>query len=104
MTDYYEALYKQWDLEKFWLGDEGTSVLESIGEKLGDPQELIGVSQRLFGYPLMQGECFYWSPNIVDMISVAARSTLRIWFHAFFLMANTRCGISAKQLQRDTTR
>jgi len=27
---------------------------------------------------------------------------LRTWFHAFFLMANTRCGISAKQLQRET--
>ena len=27
---------------------------------------------------------------------------LRTWFHAIFLMANTRCGISAKQLQRET--
>lgn len=26
---------------------------------------------------------------------------LRLWFHAMFLMANTRCGISAKQLERD---
>ena len=27
---------------------------------------------------------------------------LKTWFHAFFLMANTRCGISAKQLERET--
>jgi len=27
---------------------------------------------------------------------------LRTWFHGMFLMANTRCGISAKQLQRET--
>ncbi len=27
---------------------------------------------------------------------------LRVWFHAMFLIANTRCGISAKQLQRET--
>jgi transposase-like protein len=27
---------------------------------------------------------------------------LRTWFHAMFLMANTRCGISAKQVQRET--
>ncbi|MBN1376246.1 MAG: transposase [Dehalococcoidia bacterium] len=27
---------------------------------------------------------------------------LTTWFHAIFLMANTRCGISAKQLQRET--
>jgi transposase len=27
---------------------------------------------------------------------------LRLWFHAIFLMAQTRCGISAKQIQRET--
>src|SRR5438876_2087041 len=27
---------------------------------------------------------------------------LRTWFHAIFLMASTRCGISAKQIQRET--
>jgi transposase len=27
---------------------------------------------------------------------------LRIWFHAMFLMGSTRCGISAKQIQRET--
>jgi transposase len=26
---------------------------------------------------------------------------LRLWFHAMFLMSSTRCGISAKQLQRE---
>jgi transposase len=28
-------------------------------------------------------------------------TTLRHWFHAIFLMASTRCGISAKQLERE---
>jgi len=28
-------------------------------------------------------------------------TSLKSWFHAFFLMASTRCGISAKQLQRE---
>jgi transposase-like protein len=28
-------------------------------------------------------------------------TSLRLWFHAFFLMAQTRCGISAKQLERE---
>lgn len=27
---------------------------------------------------------------------------LKLWFHGIFLMASTRCGISAKQLQRET--
>src|SRR5207245_11600643 len=28
-------------------------------------------------------------------------TSLHLWFHAVFLMAQTRCGISAKQLERD---
>ena len=26
---------------------------------------------------------------------------MRLWFYAMFLMASTRCGISAKQLERE---
>ncbi len=28
-------------------------------------------------------------------------TSLRLWFHAMYLMASTRCGISAKQLERE---
>src|SRR5947199_6231226 len=28
-------------------------------------------------------------------------TSLRLWFHAIFIMSQTRCGISAKQLQRE---
>jgi len=28
-------------------------------------------------------------------------TSLHLWFHAIFLMAQTKCGISAKQLERD---
>ena len=31
-----------------------------------------------------------------------SRTSLRTWFHAMFLMASTRTGISAKQLERET--
>ncbi len=40
-------------------------------------------------YPLA-GTIFHKSPT-----------SLRSWFHAMFLMASTRCGISAKQLERE---
>lgn len=40
-------------------------------------------------YPLA-GTIFHKSPT-----------SLRSWFHAIFLMASTRCGISAKQLERE---
>src|SRR5271168_62155 len=29
-------------------------------------------------------------------------TSLKLWFHAMFQMGSTRCGISAKQIQRDT--
>src|SRR5580704_5554324 len=29
-------------------------------------------------------------------------TSLRLWFYAIYLMASTRCGISAKQIQRET--
>ena len=29
-------------------------------------------------------------------------TALKIWFHAMYLMGSTRCGISAKQIQRET--
>ena len=28
-------------------------------------------------------------------------TSLQLWFYAMFLMASTRCGISAKQLERE---
>ena len=31
-----------------------------------------------------------------------SRTSLRIWFYAMYLMSATRCGISAKQIQRET--
>ena len=31
-----------------------------------------------------------------------SRTPLRLWFYAVFMMASTRCGISAKQIQRET--
>ena len=29
-------------------------------------------------------------------------TSLKMWFHAFFQMGSTKCGISAKQIQRET--
>ncbi len=39
---------------------------------------------------------------MVGTILEKSATFLGTWFHAVFLMANTRCGISAKQLQRET--
>src|SRR5258708_7636164 len=37
-----------------------------------------------------------------DTIYHKSSTSLKSWFHAIFLMASTRCGISAKQLERET--
>jgi transposase-like protein len=37
-----------------------------------------------------------------DTIYHKSSTSLRIWFQAIYLMAQTRCGISAKQLERET--
>ena len=38
---------------------------------------------------------------LADTIFHKSSTSLRKWFHAIFLMASTRCGISAKQLERE---
>ncbi len=39
---------------------------------------------------------------LVGTIFEKSTTPLHTWFHAMWLLANTRCGISAKQLQRET--
>src|SRR5438034_2540433 len=39
---------------------------------------------------------------MVGTIFEDSATSLRLWFYAVYLMASTRCGISAKQLQRET--
>jgi transposase len=37
-----------------------------------------------------------------DTIFHKSSTSLKTWFHAVYLMASTRCGISAKQIERET--
>jgi len=49
--------------------------------------------------------CDYCGNHIYPMAgSIFEKSTtpLRLWFYAMYLMGSTRCGISAKQIQRET--
>ena len=38
---------------------------------------------------------------LVGTIFEGSATSLKLWFHAIFLMSQTRCGISAKQLERE---
>ena len=45
--------------------------------------------------------CGHQEYPMVGTIFEGSATSLRLWFHAMYLMASTRCGISAKQLERE---
>src|SRR3712207_4487063 len=45
--------------------------------------------------------CGHREHPMVGTIFENSATSLRLWFYAFYLMASTRCGISAKQLERE---
>ena len=45
--------------------------------------------------------CGYHLHPTANTIFEKSTTPLRLWFHAIFLLSQTRCGISAKQLQRE---
>jgi transposase len=46
--------------------------------------------------------CGHHEHPMAGTIFQDSRTSLRTWFHAVFIMASTRCGVSAKQLERET--
>src|SRR5438094_5631093 len=46
--------------------------------------------------------CGHHEHPLKGTIFERSATSLRLWFYAMYLMASTRCGISAKQLQRET--
>src|SRR5919107_2089851 len=45
--------------------------------------------------------CGHHEHPLVGTIFERSATSLRLWFYAMYLMASTRCGISAKQLERE---
>jgi transposase len=46
-------------------------------------------------------QCGHHVHPMAETIYHKSPTPLRLWFYAIYLMASTRCGISAKQLQRE---
>ena len=58
---------------------------------------------RIVGRPVYG--CAFCGSQISPMAGTIfehSSTSLRLWFYAMYLMASTRCGISAKQIQRET--
>jgi len=91
MSEYDLALDDQVEWAAFWTSDYGHGLFESIqcsvsgkrrdaGER--HPEEIVeeGHDQDiLMMMPLVNGECFYWSRDIVDVVSIASQSLPDSW-------------------------
>lgn len=53
------------------------------------------------GYSCSTPQCGHYVFPTAGTIFHKSATPLRLWFYAIFLMASTRCGISAKQLERE---
>ena len=79
-------------------------------ESLAIPQGVMcPICQKVTKYYKLTGrpvyECDYCGHQISPLANTIfhkSSTSLKIWFQAIHLMASTRCGISAKQLQRET--
>jgi transposase len=58
---------------------------------------------RIKGRPVYAcNECLTQISPMAGTIFEHSSTSLRLWYYAIYLMASTRCGISAKQIQRET--
>src|SRR5260370_20546293 len=58
---------------------------------------------RVKGRPVYAcDECLTQISPMAGMLLEHSSTSLRLWYYAMYLMASTRCGISAKQIQRET--
>ncbi len=58
---------------------------------------------RVKGRPVYAcDECLTQFSPMAGTIFEHSSTSLRLWYYAMYLMASTRCGISAKQIQRET--
>ena len=74
---------------------------------MGEYDALPGISQKAVAEktPLEEGAaghgCGHHLHPTAGTIFHRSSTSLRLWYHAMYLMTSTRCGISAKQLERE---
>lgn len=92
MAEYDIALDHQIEWASFWTSDYGLalyhSLAQAISKKRAEKGELYSggiVDTRDDEYimeimPLLNGDCFYWSRDILDLVNVASHSLPDTWF------------------------
>lgn len=92
MSEYDIALDKQVEWASFWTSDYGLQLFDSIGQAIsrkraeaGERDSDLVIEGRhdeavLEIMPLINGECFYWSRDMIDLVTIAANSLPDNWF------------------------
>jgi transposase-like protein len=101
-----ESTYSLMEFERQFPDD--AACLEFLVEKLYPTGiycptcEKVTKHHREKGRPSLACQwCGHHEHPLVGTIFENSATSLRLWFYAMYLMASTRCGISAKQLERE---
>jgi transposase len=101
-----DSLYSFWDFEGEFPDDATCLdwlVTHLYPEGINCPNcERITKHHRVKSRPAYSCQfCGHYEYPMAGTIFEGSSTSLRLWFHAMYLMASTRCGISAKQLERE---
>lgn len=92
MAEYDIALDNQVEWASFWTSDYGMRLFGSIGRAVSKKRAEAGekdtqglIDQRhdealVELMPIINGECFYWARDMVDLVSTASRSLPDSWY------------------------
>jgi len=91
MSEYDSALDAQVEWTSFWQSDKGIALMRGLAEHSTHAREVAGELQpyKLADYAddertivvsaLVNGECFYWSRQMLDVVSIASESLPSTW-------------------------
>ncbi len=88
MAEYDQALDCQADWVSFWTSTAGRNLFHGLQGAIANQRrakgekgfEVLSTSGQEYGMfmtlitPLLNGECYYWAPDILEMIKVASSS------------------------------
>jgi hypothetical protein len=90
-------------LEKLWRSRFSPDGVHALCPKCGVERvfKKYPIKNRRTAWSCTQKGCGHHIHPLVGTIFEKSSTSLHLWFYALYVMASTRCGISAKQLERE---
>jgi hypothetical protein len=90
-------------LEKLWRSRYSPDGVHALCPKCGVERvfKKYPIKNRRTAWSCTQKGCGHHIHPLVGTIFEKSSTSLHLWFYALYVMASTRCGISAKQLERE---